>query len=431
MTHLINRRRLLGGGVGALAAAAVGRLAHVAEEPAAANPPPVNQSQETANTMEPAYGDYTVVFDHYAEIPMESGYILTDAPSLLRLSNGELLCAVPLMIRGTPREPVGPLLFFRSHDDGQTWTRQSAESIFCAGTLFQHDESLYFIGTGPVHREDSNMGIIRSDDDGETWSEPVTLFEGPFYNPACSYVMRDGQFYWCCDTERDTTYVIAGDLSRDLTDPAAWRISDGLPMPEVPPSLTRGPGNGRILEGNVVDVNGRLQVSWRYMIDMRDTVGIGAICDMEDDGDRLDYRFRMLHALPGAQNQFHIVHDEVSGLYWMNATLPTRSQDQDPEFNEFLEENPHYGGPPGRERRILALFCSFDALNWLPAGYIAVWPEVRQASNYCGLLIDGDDLLVAARTSREGRNQHDNDLTTFHRVRDFRDRAAFLLPGDL
>jgi len=38
-------------------------------------------------------------------------------------------------------------------------------------------------------------------------------------------------------------------------------------------------------------------------------------------------------------------------------------------------------------------------------------------------------LLVAARTSRAGRNQHDNDLTTFHRVRNFRERAAFLLPG--
>lgn len=41
----------------------------------------------------------------------------------------------------------------------------------------------------------------------------------------------------------------------------------------------------------------------------------------------------------------------------------------------------------------------------------------------------GDDLLVVARTSRAGRNQHDNDLTTFHCVRNFRERAAFLLPG--
>ena len=426
MTHRIHRRTLLGGGIGTLGAAALGPFARASRDQ---NDNPT-APDAAAGPREPTYGDYTVIYDHYAEIPMADGHILTDAPSLIRTTDGALLCSVPLMIRGTPKEPVGPLLFFRSEDDGRTWTKLPAESIFCAGTLFRHDQSLYFLGTGPVHRSDSNMQIIRSDDEGRSWSDPVTLFEGPFYNPACAYVKRDGQFYWCCDTRRDTTYVIAGDLSRDLTDPDSWRISDGLPIPPLPPSLTRGRGNARILEGNVVDVNGRLQISWRYMIDMRDTVGIGVICDMEDDGQQLDYRFRMFHALPGAQNQFHIVHDDVTGLYWMNATLPTRSQDQDPEFNEFLRKNPHYGGPPGRERRILALFCSFDALNWLPAGYLVVWPQVRQSSNYCGLLIDGDDLLVAARTSRQSRCQHDNDLTTFHRVRNFRERAAFLLPGN-
>ncbi len=285
------------------------------------------------------------------------------------------------------------------------------------------------MGAGPVHRgPNSGIKIIRSEDEGRTWTEPAMLFKGPFYNPAGSYVMRNGQFYWCFDTGRDTTYIVAGDLSRDLTDPAAWRISDGLPIPEVPRELTRlDRRRGKILEGNLVEVNGRLQVNWRFMIDDRDTVGIGVICDVEDDGKKIDYRFRQFHPLPGAQNQFYIVHDDVTGLYWMSTNLPTRSQEQDLEFNRRLQEDPHYAGPPGKERRILALFCSFDALNWLPAGYIIVWPLVRQASNYCGLLIDGDDLLVAARTSRNGAHQHDNDLTTFHRITDFRERAEFLL----
>jgi hypothetical protein len=198
----------------------------------------------------------------------------------------------------------------------------------------------------------------------------------------------------------------------------------------VPREMTRlDRRGGKILEGNVVEVNGRLQVSWRFMIDERDTVGIGVICDVDDDGTRIDYRFRQFHPLPGAQNQFHIVHDPAGGLYWMTANLPTRSQDQDPAFNARLAANKRYAGPPGKERRILALFCSFDALNWLPAGYIVIWPLVRQASNYCGLLIDGADLLVAARTSRKGFHQHDNDLTTFHRVKNFRDRAAALMPA--
>ena len=380
---------------------------------------------------EPTYGDYTVILDHYAAIPMAEGRIITDAPSLVRTADGALLCAVPMIFRGTPKQALRPLHFFRSADDGQTWHKLEAESDFCCGTLFQHGASLYFLGAGPIHRHpDSSLRIIRSDDSGYTWTEPVTLFSGPFYNPATGYVLRDDRFYWCCDSGRDTTYIVAADLNRDLTDPGAWRISDGLPMPPIPPSITRGPGQGKILEGNVVEVNGRLQVSWRLLIDNRDTVGIGVICDVSDDGVHLDYHFRQFHPLPGAQNQFHILRDPQTGIYWMNATLPTRSQEQDPAFNAQLAANPRYTGPAGMERRILALFCSFDALNWLPAGYIVVWPLVRQASNYCGLLIDGDDLLVVARTSREGAHQHDNDLTTFHRIRDFRERAAFLLPRE-
>jgi hypothetical protein len=394
----------------------------------------------TLRADEPTLGaDYTVVFDHHAGIPMESGYIYSGAPSLARTSDGALLCSVPLNIRGKPRGAVKTLLFFRSDNGGASWKRLPGESDATHGTLFSHGKALYFLGFGKYvnNPPDSGLKIIRSDDDGQTWTAPVTLFQGPYVNTASSYVIRNGQFYWCMDDaggsgwkKPGNTYVIAGDLSKDLLKPASWRISAPLPMPELPPSMSRpGKSGGAILEGNVVEVNGRLQLSWRYLIAERDSVGIGVICDLKDDGKKLDYRFRQFHALPGAQSQFNIVHDPVGGLYWMNANLPTRTQDQDPAWNAQLSKNPNYKLPAGHERRILALYCSFDALNWLPAGYIVVWPEVRQASQYCGLLIDGDDLLVAARTSRAGRNQHDNDLTTFHRVKNFRERAAFLLPG--
>jgi hypothetical protein len=43
-------------------------------------------------------------------------------------------------------------------------------------------------------------------------------------------------------------------------------------------------------------------------------------------------------------------------------------------------------------------------------------------------LIDGQDLLVLSRTSHDGRDQHDADLSTFHRVRDFRRLALNLYP---
>jgi len=429
-----SRRKFLGRSIGVFATAAIGPLAHASGIHGTMNIQNgsdliTEKPKKKSSKFEPTYGDYTVVYDHYEAIPMENGYILTDAPSLVKTIDGALLCSVPFMIRGIPKHPIKTLYFFRSDDNGLSWTKLPGESTFVCGTLFKHKEALYFIGAGPGHRDlnikSEGIRIIRSNDNGNTWTDPIILFNGPFYQPAGGYVIRDGQFYWCCDTGRDMTYVIAGDISRDLTDPGAWRISEGLPMPEVPKSLTRGPGKGKILEGNVVEVNGRLQVSWRYMIDERDTVGIGVICDLDDNVNQLKYSFRQFYPLPGAQNQFYIIYDEVSGLYWMNANLPTHTQDDD--FAKVLHKNPRYQGVPGKERRILALFCSFDALNWLPAGYIIVWPLVRQSTNYCGMLIDGDDLLVVSRTSRNGRNQHDNDLTTFHRVSNFRDRASHLI----
>jgi hypothetical protein len=36
------------------------------------------------------------------------------------------------------------------------------------------------------------------------------------------------------------------------------------------------------------------------------------------------------------------------------------------------------------------------------------------------LLIDGDDLVVMCRTSQGGLNNHDTNLITLHRIRDFR-----------
>lgn len=186
----------------------------------------------------------------------------------------------------------------------------------------------------------------------------------------------------------------------------------------------------RMLEPNVLNVGGQLRVLAAVKPPLQATTNLAAVFDLTDDAENLDLSFTQFHPMPGGQVKFCILHDDVSGLYWMNATLPTRSQEQDPQFNVQLKQDRRYDGTSGNERRILALYCSFDALNWLPAGYICVWPLVRQASNYCGLLIDGDDLLVAARTSREGHNQHDNDLTTFHRVRNFRERAAALMPAE-
>jgi hypothetical protein len=379
-------------------------------------------SNPVVSGNEPTFGGYKIICDHYAEFPLKDNqFIKSDAPSLVKTSDGALLCAVPMHFRGAPRKEIRNLQFYRSEDRGENWKKLQGGSYFCAGTIFRQGKILYFMGTGPGEMPENCEGfrIIRSEDEGQSWSDPVDLFKGEQpYQAAGSYVVRDGKLYWCFVREMClswgnpgklvNSYVIAGDLRRDLCDPAAWRISNAVRNPGAPPLMTVGEGHGNWLEGNVVEVNGKLRVCWRYQINGYATNGIGAICSFEDDGTSLSYKFEQFYPLPGAQNHFHIVHDPVSRLYWMTTNLPTQSG--------------------VNERRILSLYCSFDALNWLPATYVIIWPLIRQSSNYCGLLIDGDDLLVAARTSRNGRNQHDNDLTTFHRVKNFRSLASPLMP---
>ena len=50
---------------------------------------------------------------------------------------------------------------------------------------------------------------------------------------------------------------------------------------------------------------------------------------------------------------------------------------------------------------------------------------------YPSAVVDGDDLVLLSRTSRDSRDQHDADLCTIHRVRDFRSLAMDLHAGGL
>jgi len=82
----------------------------------------------------------------------------------------------------------------------------------------------------------------------------------------------------------------------------------------------------------------------------------------------------------------------------------------------------------GNERRLLMLMYGLDGLNWFQAGCVARAGKLSQSFMYPSHIIDGDDLLIIARSSVNGQNRHDADTVTFHRVRDFRSLALNLRP---
>ncbi|MDD9948104.1 MAG: hypothetical protein OXU48_01065, partial [candidate division Zixibacteria bacterium] len=220
-----------------------------------------------------------------------------------------------------------------------------------------------------------------------------------------------------------------------LLDPAAWRMSNHVRFPGIPDVLSqrRYPESGEdkvpadsFLEGNIVRVDGEIRMIMRTIVDGHTTSSLASIGRVEDDGETLDYRFVQFHPMPGAQCKFQIVHDEKDGLYWTTVTLSTNPwQDREPL------RRIGFSGPPGNERRILMLMYSVDALNWFQAGCVAMSRSMMESFSYASQVISGDDLLVVARTARGGRNQHDTNLITLHRVKDFHDLALDLRPVDV
>lgn len=135
-------------------------------------------------------------------------------------------------------------------------------------------------------------------------------------------------------------------------------------------------------------------------------------------------KFSQFHPMPGGQCKFMIVYDEKSQLFWMLSNTPTDSHDLWDRGRKMAETG--FVAGPGNERRILTLHYSLDALNWFPAGIAAMWNNPLQAFMYPSAVIDGDDLAFISRTSRSAPNQHDADIVTFHRVKDFRSLAVNL-----
>ena len=144
------------------------------------------------------------------------------------------------------------------------------------------------------------------------------------------------------------------------------------------------------------------------------------------------------------RNKFKIIRDEKSGLYWTCSTLvPDPYQPPGPLADR------GFAGNPGNMRRILMLSYSIDGLNWFQAGCVAMSRNPLESFHYASPVIVGDDLLVLSRSSigaadryraytwnpgvPSGKaklpyNNHDSNMITLHRVKNFRSLALDLRP---
>jgi hypothetical protein len=383
----------------------------------------------------PLAQDYRVVFHN----PNPEFYV--EGPGLVQLDDGTLVAVVPVVPREEwskeRRATQSVTHILRSSDGGQTWLKASDLPYYSAAP-WTHGEALYlFVNKGGTKVRNDDLLLLKSTDGGKTWSEPVTLFTGHFWNCHTGMVQRDNKLYWATDDlalgNKRGPRVIAGDLSGEVMNPSAWRLSEPVPFPGVPEAMTNPQYeklSSQYLEPNVIDVRGRLRVLMTVKPKRQSTAGMCAVLDFEDKGGPIDLKFTQFHPMPGGQLNFCVVWDEQTKLFWATANLVVDGQGVFDWFRDGEKRgNVRYAsGLGGNDRRFLMLQYSVDGLNWFQAGCVAQAGKISQSFMYARPVIDGDDLAIIARSSIHAPNQHDADHATFHRVKNFRSLALKLVP---
>lgn len=380
---------------------------------------------------QPLAQEYIVVHE-VRDLPEPNRWVCVGTPDIIQLPNRHLIASMELWLKLPDEGREGGIDYpnhckiKKSTDGGKTWNQVGTTGITW-GALFWANDALYLLGNDP---RDRSIRITRSDDEGATWSETAVLFDDARYHGSATNVLiKDGTVYRAFESPREdwSSLVIAGDLSNDLTDPGAWRMSPKVSMAQDVHALIP-PGDrleSRGLEGNIIDARGQLLVLLRSRLGGTRVSGMAGVCALTDDGTDMDYRFRQFHAMPGGQNKFKIIYDKPSDLFWTVATAtPNPYQPVAP-----LAEK-GFSGPPSNERRIAMLQYSYDGLNWFQAGCVAMSKNPLESFHYTSQVAVGDDLLVLSRTSVGGLpyDNHDTNRITLHRVKDFRRLALDLKP---
>jgi hypothetical protein len=347
---------------------------------------------------------------------------------------------------------------YTSDDHGGTWTHRGNFPYmharpFCAG------DSIYVLG----HRGD--LLVVRSDDDGDTWSLPSTLtVDGYWHQSACNVHYANDCVYlvmerlvaepWASHTSAFAPVLMRGAVADDLTEPASWTYAselvfqEAIPIPEldwfgVPFFHTDIDRNAGRAEGRTICPLGWLETNvvqfldpdhiWHdptgrtfHLLARAYTGGTGyaalAKVTEHDDGSMTTSietapsgRRVAFLPWPGGQMKFYVLYDEVSSLYWLLSSQATDSMTRPDRLEEARFDLPN------NERHRLQLHFSRNCVDWLFAGIVDVGASPKESRHYASMVVDGDDLHVLSRSGdARAVSAHDQNLITFHTIPHFR-----------
>lgn len=394
------------------------------------------------------------------------------SPGIARLADGRLVATMDTggsgveAIPGIPKDDKGKPWrgrVYTSDDHGTTWTFRAWTPLVHARP-FVAGKTVYILG----HRGD--LGVVRSDDNGDSWSEASWLTEGQTWHQApCNVHYMRERVYLVMERKTDRAFknwavsvlapvVMSADVKEDLTKRDSWIFSSELvfrdaikqagaphligvpffqPGPTAPLSLagTRKMAPIGWLETNVVqfvdpdhvwhDPSGRTLHLWmRAHTGGTNLAAIAKATETEDGQitvalEQAPSGEPMLYVpCPGGHLKFHILYDEKTKLFWLLSNQSTDSMTR----SDRLPLNRY--SLPNNERHRLVLHFSRNCVDWCFACRVADTRECGQSRNYASMVIDGEDLRVLSRSGdSRAKNAHDGNLITFHTVPNFRSLA--------
>ena len=352
---------------------------------------------------------------------------------------------------------------FISDDKGETWRYVCARN-FSQQRIFEAGGKLWLLG----HSDD--LVIYCSEDNGESWDDGSWLTEGQkWHQSACGMwiengfvnlvmehrIQPEGEIRSSWDVASLAPVVLRARADADLHKRESWTFSnevrfrdlideDALEyfgVPFYPSQLHRELGaDGQYLqmmcgwlESNLV----RITDPKHYWYDptgrtlhifMRTHLAVSGYCAVmkaviQDDGSiqvmpqlNPSGRKAVFVPMPGGHNRFHVLWDEKSQLYWLVSV-----QSIDSMTRKELMSKDRYN-IPNDERHRLQLHFSKNMVDWCFAGMLWVGPTEKHSVHYTCVDVDGDDLVFVSRTAdAQADSCHNNNMNTFHRVKNFRD----------
>lgn len=335
------------------------------------------------------------------------------SPCIVKLPSGKLLCSMDFHMGG---DGENLSIIFKSEDRGETWRYVTELSPCFWGKLFVHRDKLYMMACAGVY---GDVIIGCSEDEGETWSTPTHIVHGVHgdyggHHTPAPVIEHNGRLYTTFEYgawKFQTFYhsLLSIDCDADLmkaenwifTEPAAVnKDAEGMPESAVTTAIE---GNPVVLPDGNVAVLLRLDplymTKWEYnraMLVRSDPNNLEAPLQFD----------RVIDMPVGMRNRFTIYRDPNSACYFAVC-------------NKW--EADHFG------RGILVLAVSTDCINWTEVKTVADSREAgkhgvtKLAYSYPDFTYDGDDILILSRTAANApNNQHDNNMITFFRVKNYK-----------